>query len=76
LDPVSTGGLDAVYVGKREGLRECHRPARCPSCHFAVPVTARVRVGRLMRFDDLIGHGPDSESTDLQREDVAARRKH
>ena len=44
LDPVSPSGLDSVYFRKGEGLQECHRPARCPSCHVAVPVgSARVR---------------------------------
>jgi hypothetical protein len=31
LDPVGTGGLDAINVRKRKGLREYHRPARRPS---------------------------------------------
>ena len=44
LDPISASGLDTVYVRKGEGLQECHRSARCPSCHVSLPVgSARVR---------------------------------
>ena len=33
--PASWNALD---VRKREGTRECHRHARCPSCHHAAPL--------------------------------------
>jgi hypothetical protein len=38
--------LDSVYVCKGEGLQECHRPARCPSCHVSVPVGSALGSGR------------------------------
>ena len=55
LDPVSTSGLDSINVRKREGLHECHRHARCPSCHVAVPVGSLEFVWQTdTRFEDTL----------------------